>query len=98
MGCHPRHPPRAFSLGLLAPRCLCALLFRAPPPCSAVARAAPLFGERKESSPQRRSHPRIALLAYIVVSTGIGLPDLLPRIDGPSDSALAQPLSSFPFL
>jgi len=62
--------------------------FSAPfPACSRVARAAPLFGERKESSPQRRAHPRIALSACVVVSTGFGLRASVPRISWPSDSA-----------
>ena len=48
---HPRHPPRAFPLGLRAPRCL------GISQCEyALCRC--LFGERKESSPQRRSPPR----------------------------------------
>ena len=67
------------------PRCAA---FSAPfPACSRVARAAPLFGERKESSPQRRAHPRIALIACVVVSTGFALRVLVPRISWPSDSA-----------
>src|SRR3989344_8623778 len=32
-GCHPRHPPRAFPLGLLAPRCLGSLRFLASIAC-----------------------------------------------------------------
>lgn len=35
-------------------------LFLASPPCGAVARATRMFGERKESSPQRRAPPCIA--------------------------------------
>ncbi len=57
-GYHPRHPPRAFPLGLLAPRCLGILLFLALRLCGAGARAGLLFGERKESSPQLRAPPR----------------------------------------
>lgn len=49
---HSAIRPRAFPLGLLAPRCLCAPLILASAPCSALARASPLFGGRKESSPQ----------------------------------------------
>src|SRR3989344_2212114 len=94
-GCHPRHPPRAFPLGLLAPRCLGSLRFLASIACGLSGSGRHLFGGRKESSPQLRSHPRIALLVFIVVSIGIGLPELVPRIDGPSDSALAQPPFSF---
>jgi len=56
--CHPRHSPRAIFVGLLAPRCQCASLFLASAPCSALARASPLFGGRTESSPQRRPPPR----------------------------------------
>ena len=48
---------RAFPLGLLAPRCLGALLFLALPPCGAGARAARKIGGRKESSPQLRAPP-----------------------------------------
>ena len=48
---HPRHPPRAFPLGLRAPRCL------GISQCEyTLCRC--LFGERKKSSPQRRSPPR----------------------------------------
>lgn len=49
---------RAFPLGLLEPRCLCAALLLANAPCSALARVPPLFWGRKESSPQLRAPPR----------------------------------------
>ena len=52
-GMHPRHPPRAFPLGLRAPRLLGVLHIP-----HFVRNAEQLFGERKESSPQRRSPPR----------------------------------------
>jgi len=38
-GVHPRHPPRTFPLGLLAPRCLGLALLLALPLCGAGARA-----------------------------------------------------------
>jgi len=50
--------PRAFPLGLLAPRLLGAVLFPRISRLRAGARAPLLFGERKESSPQLRSPPR----------------------------------------
>ena len=72
-GCHPRHPPRAFPLGLLAPRCLCAVLFLASAPCSALARAPLHLGG------ERNPPPSFGLLLV------------------PSESALAQPPSSFSY-
>ena len=53
MGCHPRHPPRAFSLGLLAPSMVCASLFLALPRLRARCSGAAPFGGRKDSFPQR---------------------------------------------
>src|SRR3990167_8469033 len=42
-GVHPRHSPRTFPLGLLAPRCLGFLLILALPLCGAGARAGGCF-------------------------------------------------------
>lgn len=64
-------------------------------PAGSLARAAPLFGKRKESSPQRRAPPRSCSPVFIVVSDFSDLLSSVPRIDGPSESALAQPLTSF---
>jgi len=50
-GVHPRHPPRTFPLGLLAPRCLGSLRFLALPPCGAGARARICLGEGRHPSP-----------------------------------------------
>src|SRR3989338_3453799 len=50
-GCHPRHPPRAFPLGLLAPRCLGAVLFLASAPCSALDRAPLRLGGERNPPP-----------------------------------------------
>lgn len=64
---NPRHSPRAFPLGLLAPRLLGAVLVLATAPCSALARAPLLFGGRKESFPQLRSPPRSGGVEFIVL-------------------------------
>ena len=50
---HPRHPPRAFSLGLLAPSMVCAALFLALPRLRARCSGAAPFGGRKDSFLQR---------------------------------------------
>ena len=44
-GVHPRHPPRTFPLGLLAPRCLGLARFLALPLCGAGARAPAVWGK-----------------------------------------------------
>jgi hypothetical protein len=49
--------PRAFPLGLLAPRCLCAACFLALPPAGGCSGRL-LFGGRKESFPRLRPPPR----------------------------------------
>ena len=72
-GVHPRHSPRTFPLGLLAPRCLGLALLLAIARLRAGGSGAMLFG--------RRNRP-----------PGFGL--LLV----PSESALAQPPSTFSFL
>src|SRR3989338_9468272 len=51
-GCHPRHPPRTFPLGLLAPRCLGAVLFLALPLCGAGGRGPPPLGGGRGSPPR----------------------------------------------
>ena len=53
-GVHPRHSPRTFPLGLLAPRCLGFLLILAIPALRSGGEGRRLFGGRKESFPQRR--------------------------------------------
>ena len=51
---HPRHSPRTFPLGLLAPRCLGFLLILAIPALRSGGEGRRLFGGRKESFPQLR--------------------------------------------
>ena len=53
-GVHPRHSPRTFPLGLLAPRCLGLALLLAFARLRAGGSGAMLFGGRKESFPQLR--------------------------------------------
>ena len=53
-GDHPRHSPRTFPLGLLAPRCLGLALLLAFARLRAGGSGAMLFGGRKESFPQLR--------------------------------------------
>jgi len=97
-GCHPRHPPRTFPLGLLAPRCLGAVLFLALPLCGAGARAPLRLGGG------RVPPPSFGLLLAVVnesiqcFSVGSGLRMLLPSLFVPSESALAQPPSTFPIV
>ncbi len=62
-GVHPRHSPRTFPLGLLAPRCLGFLLILAIPALRSGGEGRRLFGGRKESFPQLR-----------LVSTGLDQP------------------------
>jgi len=66
-GDHPRHSPRTFPLGLLAPRCLGLALLLAFARLRAGGSGAMLFGGRKESFPQLRSPPRSGLLEYSVL-------------------------------
>jgi len=96
-GCHPRHPPRAFPLGLLAPRCLGAVLFLASAPCSALARAPLRLGG------ERNPPPSFGLLLAVVCESiqcfiaDSGLRVSLPSLYVPSESALAQPPSTFSY-
>ena len=66
-GVHPRHSPRTFPLGLLAPRCLGLALLLAFARLRAGGSGAMLFGGRKESFPQLRSPPRSGRLEYSVL-------------------------------
>src|SRR3989344_252204 len=50
-GVHPRHSPRTFPLGLLAPKCLGFLLILAIPALRSGGEGRRLFGGRKESLP-----------------------------------------------
>ena len=77
---HPRHPPRAFPLGLLAPRCLGAVLLLALPACGRVLGHRSIWGEEGILSPARApprsfgvrpSHnpsPHFHLCVYLVAS------------------------------
>jgi hypothetical protein len=72
-----------------------ALLILAIRPCEGVARAVPLFGGRKRSSPQLRPPPRICNWSIQHITS---FPFLLPFVAcsyRPSGSLLAQPPSSF---
>src|SRR3990167_4904234 len=51
-GVHPRHPPRTFPLGLLAPTCLGLALFLALPHCGAGARAPDCLGGGRNPPPR----------------------------------------------
>ena len=90
--------PRAFPLGLLAPRLLGAVLFPRISRLRAGARAPLLFGERKESSPQLRSPPRSGDVEFTVLTVFFFSLSLVTSFFRPSESALAQPHSTFSFL
>src|SRR3989338_5812353 len=60
-GVHPRHPPRTFPLGLLAPRCLGLAHLLALPLCGAGARAPCCLGGG------RNPPPSFGLLLAVVV-------------------------------
>ncbi len=83
-----RHPPRAFPLGLLAPRCLCACVV-----CSANRTS--LFGGRKESSPQLRDSSSQWFAEFTALLDFCFLLMSVTSFNVPSESALAQPPSSF---
>jgi hypothetical protein len=93
----PRHPPRVFPLGLRAPRLLCVLLFLAIAPVRWRGEGRTLFGGRKESFPQLRSPPRSGLLEYSVLYRFPLNVKLYGFVSVPSESALAQPPSSFSY-
>ena len=94
-GVHPRHSPRTFPLGLLAPRCLGAVLLLASAPCSALARAPLHLGG------ERNPPPSFGLLLAVVVQSFrcrreyVVRREYIVRLNVPSESALAQPPSSF---
>jgi len=96
-GCHPRHPPRAFPLGLLAPRCLGAVLFLASAPCSALARAPLHLGG------ERNPPPSVGLLLAVVCESiqcfiaFIFYFCFVASLFVPSESALAQPPFTFSY-
>ncbi len=93
----PRHPPRVFPLGLRAPRLLSVLLFLAIPALRSGGEGRTLFGGRKESFPQLRSPPRSGLLEYSVLYRFSHIVELCGFVRVPSESALAQPPSSFSY-
>ena len=94
-GVHPRHPPRTFPLGLLGPRCLGLALFLALPHCGAGARAPDCLGGG------RNPPPSFGLLLAVVVQSLqcrtvlVVRQACVVRFNVPSESALAQPPSSF---
>jgi len=86
-GVSPSASASGISARAASARCLCALLFLALPHCCAGARALPLFGERKESSPQLG-----LLLALLYFSLSLHLLVVIiqtctARMNGPSESA-----------
>src|SRR3989338_6367993 len=94
-GVHPRHSPRTFPLGLLAPRCLGLARFLALPLCGAGAWAPCCLGEGRNPSPSFGLLLAVvcqSIQCFISVS---GLRVSLPSLFVPSESALAQPPSSF---
>lgn len=64
-GMHPRHPPRAFPLGLLAPRCLSAVHFLALPTCGRELGHRSCWGEERILSP---TPPRLGRARPTVVA------------------------------
>src|SRR3989344_3235467 len=94
-GVHPRHSPRTFPLGLLAPRCLGLAHFLALPLCGAGARAPCCLGEGRNPPPSFG-----LLLAVVCVSIQCFIVFIfyfrfVASLFVPSESALAQPPSSF---
>src|SRR3989344_1235726 len=86
-GHHSAIRPRAFSLGLLAPRCLGTALLLASIACGLSGSGAVSdWGEEGILSPAR-SPPRIAGLVFIVASTCRGNTNSTARMNGPSESA-----------
>ena len=73
-GVHPRHSPRTFPLGLLAPRCLGLAHFLAIARLRAGGSGARLFGGRKESFPQLRLGSCSASLRIPQSGTGLTQP------------------------
>ena len=73
-GVHPRHSPRTFPLGLLAPRRLGLALLLAIARLRAGGSGAMLFGGRKESFPQLRLGSCSASLRIPQSGTGLTQP------------------------
>src|SRR3989344_7580150 len=94
-GCHPRHPPRAFPLGLLAPRCLGAVLLLASAPCSALARAPLHLGGERNPPPSFGLLLAVVGLRFRCRTDYVVRRAHIVRLNVPSESALAQPPSSF---
>ena len=95
LGVHPRHPPRTFPLGLLAPRCLGLALLLALPPCGAGARAPCYLGEGRNPSPSfglLLAEVCVCIQCFIVF---IFYFCFVASFGVPSESALAQPPSTF---
>src|SRR3989338_7694535 len=95
-GCHPRHPPRAFPLGLRAPRCLCALLFSRHFPRARGGRGQRLYlGRGRNPLPSvglilALLYLRVSLCPLVLVCVLLCL-----ALAGLRIPPLAQPLSSF---
>jgi hypothetical protein len=94
-GRHPRHPPSGISARATRAYVLGALLFLALPPCGAV------LGQRARLGGGRNPPPSFGLLLAVVVrclqyreATVVRLKSAV-RLHVPSESALAQPPSSF---
>jgi len=95
-GVHPRHPPRTFPLGLLAPRLL---------GCPAFPRLYPRArGRRGQDSCLGRGRNPLPSVGLLLADVSWSIQCFilfhyyflfLPPFNVPSESALAQPLSSF---
>ena len=78
-GVHPRHSPRTFPLGLLAPRCLGLARFLALPHCGAGARAPAVWGRegilppasprlgRARPTGSANPHPRFHIRVFLKI-------------------------------
>src|SRR3989344_4259367 len=95
MGCPPRHPPRAFSLGLLAPRCLCALLLRAPPAVLGGGAGSVSDWGKEGILPPARSPLRSCQLTPRLYRTFFVCFPLCLACTGLQRPPIAQPTSSF---
>src|SRR3989344_9008305 len=98
MGCPPRPPPRAFSLGLLAPGVLCALLLRSPPAVLGGGAGSVSDWGKEGILPPARSPLRSCQLTPRLYRTFFVCFPLCLALTGLQRPPSAQPPSSFPFL
>jgi len=98
-GCHPRHPPRAFPLGLLAPRCLGAVLFLASIACGLSGFGhRSIWGEEVFLPPASGSSSQWSFRSLQCRADYAVRREFVFRLNVPSESALAQPPSTFPIV